>query len=69
MVIVVAIIWISILLFLTFRIFTFANQSSHENYKKKYFLLWAALLVHIIALLAFIAFILSLPEPGIVNSI
>ena len=62
MVIVVATIWISILLLLVFKLFTFANKNSPKYSKKKYLLLWAALLIHIVILLAFIVLILSFSD-------
>ena len=62
MVIVVATIWISILLLLIFKLFTFANKNSTEYSKKKYLLLWAALLIHIVILLAFMVLILSFSD-------
>ena len=62
MVIVVATIWISILLLLIFKLFTFANKNSPKYSKNRYLLLWAALLIHIVILLAFIMLILSFSD-------
>ena len=59
MVIVVATIWISILLFLIFRIFTFPTKDSPKYFKKKRTLLLAALLIHIVCSLAFLASFMS----------